>query len=604
VSVSVAVAVCARAGAEVQACCEALDRAGEPDPIVVRAAPGQGLAVARNEGLARCDAEVIAYVDDDVLVPAGWLQALVAAWEAAPPTTGAIGGPIEAAWCSERPAWLTDDLLIILGVSASPQPSAPESRERTLLGGNLSFRAPALRGVGAFWPVRGHPRARDWFTEEHEAQRELRRAGWTVSEEPALLAARALGAVRPAELLARRARSGARSSVVGVRRPPTTAVRSAVVSAVGVAAAGVRGDGVRAVARGARSAEHLGGLAGALAVHGELQPVARRTPFRHTIAPPQPSPLRAAGRRLRRPSARVAPLVLVYHRVAAPGIDPLGLAVSPARLAADLELARKHRTPVALEDIALGRAPDDAVAVTFDDGYADVLIDGLPALERAGVPATVFVSTGHVDEGRPFWWDELHTLLRRAAPAAGEPLRLNLEGGVRAWPARTAPERATAFMHLKSWLQPLLPEVIDVALDTVASWAQVPRGGAAQDRPLTRDELRRLAASPLIAIGSHTRTHPSLAFATPERRRAELERSRTDLEAWLGAPPEAFSYPYGVLGIDVDRASREAVACAGYRFAVRNDAGAPHDDLFLLPRSSPERLRAWSPPRGRARWRS
>ena len=44
------------------------------------------------------------------------------------------------------------------------------------------------------------------------------------------------------------------------------------------------------------------------------------------------------------------------------------------------------------------------VCVTFDDGYRDVLENGLPVLEELGLPATVFV-IGDVLDGRiPFSW--------------------------------------------------------------------------------------------------------------------------------------------------------------------------------------------------------
>ena len=47
------------------------------------------------------------------------------------------------------------------------------------------------------------------------------------------------------------------------------------------------------------------------------------------------------------------------------------------------------------------------MALTFDDGYADNLINAKPLLERYGIPATVFVASGYVGAKDPFWWDRL-----------------------------------------------------------------------------------------------------------------------------------------------------------------------------------------------------
>ena len=47
----------------------------------------------------------------------------------------------------------------------------------------------------------------------------------------------------------------------------------------------------------------------------------------------------------------------------------------------------------------------------------------------------------------------------------------------------------------------------------------------------------------------------------PERQREELERSKADLEAWLGRRVTACAYPFGVPGADVnagDEARRRA----------------------------------------------
>ena len=84
----------------------------------------------------------------------------------------------------------------------------------------------------------------------------------------------------------------------------------------------------------------------------------------------------------------------------------------------------------------------------------------LPMLTRAGVPATVFVSTGHVAGQRGFWWDEVSRLLRHGRD---RPLRLTVDGDVRSWARAGRAER-----HVVAWLQPKAPEVIDRAWPSCA----------------------------------------------------------------------------------------------------------------------------------------
>jgi peptidoglycan/xylan/chitin deacetylase (PgdA/CDA1 family) len=45
------------------------------------------------------------------------------------------------------------------------------------------------------------------------------------------------------------------------------------------------------------------------------------------------------------------------------------------------------------------------VCVTFDDGYLDNWRDAAPILDRYGIPATFFVTTGYLGTSRRFHWD-------------------------------------------------------------------------------------------------------------------------------------------------------------------------------------------------------
>jgi cellulose synthase/poly-beta-1,6-N-acetylglucosamine synthase-like glycosyltransferase len=147
--------------------------------------------MARNRALAACDAEVLAFVKDDVVVDPGWLEALAGAWSAAGDALGCVGGPLRAAFPSGRPRCLLGDLLDAFAtLDLGNAPIAVHTHERTFHGWNVSFRTSGLRMVGRFWPARGHSDGRDWFSEEHEAQRELARAGWRAAYLPEAAAVR------------------------------------------------------------------------------------------------------------------------------------------------------------------------------------------------------------------------------------------------------------------------------------------------------------------------------------------------------------------------------------------------------------------------------
>jgi len=114
--------------------------------------------------------------------------------------------------------------------------------------------------------------------------------------------------------------------------------------------------------------------------------------------------------------------VLMYHRVDADvPHDRVGrdLTVAPAGFEAQLRYLREHgiRTMTAAELVGAlrhGRRPENAVVLTFDDGYEDAATSALPILRKYGAHATFFVSSGFVGTPRHVTWSEM-----RAMRAAG-----------------------------------------------------------------------------------------------------------------------------------------------------------------------------------------
>src|SRR3954452_13037923 len=85
------------------------------------------------------------------------------------------------------------------------------------------------------------------------------------------------------------------------------------------------------------------------------------------------------------------PIVLLYHRVETLAADPWQLAVTPGRFARQIALLRHRRRVVPLSwlagELAAGRLPRRAAALTFDDGYGDVFRNALPILKAEQCPA-------------------------------------------------------------------------------------------------------------------------------------------------------------------------------------------------------------------------
>jgi len=90
------------------------------------------------------------------------------------------------------------------------------------------------------------------------------------------------------------------------------------------------------------------------------------------------------------------PVVLCYHAVARERFA--GMAREMVVLAE--ELADEVRTLQALgrrfvpASALIGDPPDDAAALTFDDGWADALTIAAPLLHELGVPATFYICPG------------------------------------------------------------------------------------------------------------------------------------------------------------------------------------------------------------------
>lgn len=319
-------------------------------------------------------------------------------------------------------------------------------------------------------------------------------------------------------------------------------------------------------------------------------------------------------------------LILVYHRVVAssnPGRSPMS--VTPAALASHIAWLHQHANPMSVSRLVHtlrnGQVPQRAVAVTFDDGYANNLHQAKPIFERHDVPATVLVTTGALGQDQEFWWDEVKRLLLQPGTLP-ERLSLSIKGREYDWNlAYSPPDRSDRFRG--HWLfgkkaphQPASREEVfrcihkllkgspeeerQKVLEALSKWAGARANPRPTHRPMTADEVARLAEGGLIDIGAHTVTHPVLSALPIASQREEISASKRRLEGILGRPVTTIAFPYGsrrdYTGETVAFVQEAGFECASSNF---RDVIFFVVDCYQLPRIS---VRSWDGEELRGSW--
>ncbi len=238
---------------------------------------------------------------------------------------------------------------------------------------------------------------------------------------------------------------------------------------------------------------------------------------------------------------------------------------------------RAHYSPVSMSQVAdwlmrRGQLPENALAITVDDGYRDFYQVAYPVLREYLIPATVYLVSDFVDRSLWLWVDQVQYGFRYAQARS---FRMELPGqppqsfelgtpDTRNVAARTVTEAAKRLSNGdRLRLLEVLPEQLGV---------QLPEEAPAEYESLRWDEVREMAAAG-IEFGAHTRTHPILSRLAGEQELAvEIGGSKRQIERQIERAVDHFCYPNGSRE-DIGQEAVEAVRAAEFRTAVTTESG-------------------------------
>ncbi len=265
-------------------------------------------------------------------------------------------------------------------------------------------------------------------------------------------------------------------------------------------------------------------------------------------------------------------VVLRYHSILE-NPDTLNRLIGPGIVhSADafeshMRLLAKSFTPVTMDDIlsfAAGdtKIPTRAVAVTFDDGFADNAEVAAPIMDTYKIKGAFYVTTGSISPQQLPWFFRVrrafHVTQERVWTSPLDGTAFGLDDPIQRRQAFLQASRHCAVQNLSdqhTWINILEEQLAIEKTDSDLS------------HMMTADQIRKLYNNGHI-VGSHTVSHPNVAHIQEKDVCIEIETSKNVLEKIVDNPIVHFSYPSPILQPHYNITTTDILKQFGYKTAV------------------------------------
>lgn len=240
--------------------------------------------------------------------------------------------------------------------------------------------------------------------------------------------------------------------------------------------------------------------------------------------------------------------ILMLHRIGEPDNTVLpqneDLKVSKEHLEEFIVRAKKDYDIIRIEQIPEWIKEEHKkkfLVFTFDDGYKEIVTEGLPLFQKYNIPFTVFLTASFADQSAIVWWYKLEKLI-----LSNDTITLS-NGNI--YSLNTREEKIEAFNSISSIIKKLNKDRLAEELSHLFSAYPIDWYANNETECLNWDDVSTLLSYPLFTLGSHTCNHLQLDnLETKDDVKEEVIGAVKMIKDKTGCKPTVFAYPYGGAG--------------------------------------------------------
>ncbi|MCJ7571143.1 MAG: polysaccharide deacetylase family protein [Candidatus Thermoplasmatota archaeon] len=243
-------------------------------------------------------------------------------------------------------------------------------------------------------------------------------------------------------------------------------------------------------------------------------------------------------------NVRLQVAIIIYHHIGNKKDDYLLNRINTSDFEKQMRYLQETHEIITFEKLTQAitekkSLPKRAAIITFDDGYKDNYTEAFPILKKYKIPATIFLTTGHIETNEIFWWNKIgyilcNTKLKKIeledlgdiSPPSIENISYSLRMIYQKF--KKIPE------DKKNKLINLLIQKSDI---------KIPKG-LNKDLMMSWDNIREMNENG-IDFGAHTVTHPILTNLSLDQAKLEIVESKKIIEKRLNKTITTFCYPNG-----------------------------------------------------------